>query len=327
MHQTGIGPLGTASSQALENSPILALEKNILWQFENLRNGSRDRLSDEVESGRLRREIALQMDAAVPRGPFVQASEDGVPEVYLQVAFLELLWAFIYSWMILYEEGVQRPQLPGTELPTGPSPPDLLERADALKTWFRSLAYGYSPWPSHLPSPNYYAHSAERYFGEKANHVFQHATAFLLNHERAHAVFEHLPMVGAQPNDRELRLQLEKEADVFAFDGLVPPGLSDKEKALESWAVLAVVLATFYLYIEPRRALISTTHPSLHHRVGSLVQSLAWEGDEYRYYFPFLCRLVLQDLFPDVLAAKGTFEDADEALTDALDLLDEYANF
>ena len=113
--------------------------------------------------------------------------------------------------MILYEEGVQRPQLPGTELPTGPSPPDLLERADALKTWFRSLAYGYSPWPSHLPSPNYYANSAERYFGEKANHVFQHATAFLLNHERAHAVFEHLPMVGAQPNDRELRLQLEKE--------------------------------------------------------------------------------------------------------------------
>ncbi len=324
MHLIRDESLGTATPLNLENSPILVLEANILWQFENLRNGSRDRLTEDVASGRLLREIALQIDAAVPRGPFVQVNRDGVPEVHLQVAFLELLWAFIYSWMILYEEGVQRPQLPGTELPTGPVPRDLLDRADALKSWCQSLAHGYSPWPVHLPSPKNYTNSAEKYFGEKANHVFQHAVAFLLNHERAHAVFEHLPVVATQLNNSELKLQLEKEADVYAFTGLVPHGLSDKEKALESWAVLAVALATFYVYVEPLRALVSTTHPSLHHRIGSLVQSLAWEGDEYRYYFPFLCRLVLQDLFPDVLTPRVQFENAEEALTDALDALDEY---
>ena len=265
------------------------------------------------------------MDAVVPRGPFVQARDDGIPEVHIHVVFLELLWAFIYSWMVLYEEGVQRPQLPGTELPTGPAPSDLLERADALKNWSQSLARGYSPWPSHLPSPKDYANSAEKYFGEKANYVFQHATAFLLSHERAHAVFEHLPLVKDQPSNNVLKLQLEKEADVFAFDDLVLPGLSDDEKALESWAILSVVLATLYLYLDPRRALTSSTHPSLHHRIGSIVRSLAWKGEQYRYYFPFLCRLVLQDLYPDVLKPAVQFEDAEDALTDALDALDEYA--
>jgi len=122
-----------------------------------------------------------------------------------------------------------------------------------------------------------------------------------------------------------LKLQLEKEADVVAFDHLVLPGLSDDEKALESWAILSVVLATFYLYLDPRRALTSSTHPSLHHRIGNIVRSLAWKGDQYRYYFPFLCRLVLQDLYPDVLKPAVQFEDAEDALTDALDALDEYA--
>lgn len=131
---------GAMPPMSLDGSPILALEGNILWQFENLKNGSRERLVAEVNSGRLWREIALQMDAVVPRGPFVQARDDGIPEVHIHVVFLELLWAFIYSWMVLYEEGVQRPQLPGTELPTGPAPSDLLERADALKNWSQSLA-------------------------------------------------------------------------------------------------------------------------------------------------------------------------------------------
>ena len=50
------------------------------------------------------------------------ARSDGVPEVHLDVLFLEMLWAFIYSWMVLYEEGGHRPMLPGTSLPTGAAP-------------------------------------------------------------------------------------------------------------------------------------------------------------------------------------------------------------
>ena len=119
--------------------------------------------------------------------------------------------------------------------------------------------------------------------------------------------------------------KISDRLDVFAFEGLLRSGLSDTEKALESWAILAVVLATFYVYKDPRQALISTTHPLLHHRVGSLLRSLELEGEGYRYYFPLLCRLVLQDLFPDVLAPKEQFEDAEDALTDALDRLDDLA--
>lgn len=44
---------GAMPPLSLDGSPILALEGNILWQFENLKNGSRERLVAEVNSGRL----------------------------------------------------------------------------------------------------------------------------------------------------------------------------------------------------------------------------------------------------------------------------------
>lgn len=309
----------------LNNSPILALEGNILWQFENLKNDRRDRILADVSSGILNAEIALETSACVPRTPFLKIGEHGKPEVHVQIAFLELLWGFIYSWMVIYEEGVQRPQLPDAILPTGLAPSDLLERARALRSWCKSLAHGYSPWPTQLPSPIKYLNSAEEYYGEKANVVFQHSTAFLLNHERAHAVLEHLQLMQGQNDNWALRSQLEKDADIFAFEGLVQPGLTDTDKAIESWAILSVILATFYVYKSPLQALNTTTHLPVHHRVGHLVRSLAFERDEYRYYFPFLCRLVIQDLFPDLLSSTVQFEDAEEALCDALDRLDAWA--
>jgi hypothetical protein len=191
-----------------------------------------------------------------------------------------------------------------------------------MLAWCKSLAHGYSPWPAHLPSPAKYANTAEEYFGGKANVVFQHATSFILNHERAHALFEHLPIMQDEPGNHDLRLQLEKEADVFAFDRLVAPGLSDNEKSLESWAILAVSLATFYVYKDPRQALVSTTHPSLHHRVGKLLRALAFQDAGQRSYFPLLCRVVLQDLNPQILPLTTEFEDAEDALSDALARLD-----
>lgn len=314
------------AANGLENSPVLALQHNVLWQWENLSDRAPEQLRSEVNKGLLSPEIALQMDALPPRGPFIKACKTGAPEIHLQVSFLELLWAFIYGWMVVYEEDVQRSQMPGTELPTGPAPDDLVQRAAELHRWARSLAHGYTRWPEHLPSPKGYANAAEQYFGEKANLVFQLATTFLLSHERAHAIYEHLLLV-EEPNDVGwLSAQLEKDADIFALSQLVAHGLDDKQKSAESWAILAVVLASFYVNKEPRSALRSKNHLPLHHRAAHFIASLDFKDECYRYYFLLLCRLVFQDLFPEALCPSATFEDAEEAFTDALDRLDALAD-
>jgi hypothetical protein len=307
----------------ITRSPVLALRWNMLSQVENLKNDVEGSLRAEVDTGLVWPEIQLSMDDTPPRGPHLLARSDGVPEVHLDVPFLEMLWAFIYSWMVFYEEGVHRPMLPGTSLPTGPTPEDLIDRACSLREWSKSLATGYTRWPQYLPSPmpDSYANEAERYFGEKANLVFQLAVALIFNHERAHAVFKHLN-INVEVREQALQLQLEKEADTYAIDRVLRRGLSDGEKSAEAWAIVSTVLATFYAARDPRFALRTGIHPALHHRAAHFIRSLGLEGETYRHYFAFLARLVLQDLFPSVLPVREKFEDAEDALSDALDRLD-----
>ena len=64
------------------------------------------RLPDLVAAGKLDPEVLLNVSAAVPRAPVIRRSPGKLPQVHVQVAYLELLWAFIYSWMVICEETV-----------------------------------------------------------------------------------------------------------------------------------------------------------------------------------------------------------------------------
>lgn len=300
------------NSSDLSQSPIFALENNILWQFENLSPYDLQKLNVQVAEGVLSGEIMLDVAVACPVTPWVESKAKQVPVVCLQVAYLELLWAFIYGWMVVYEEGVQRPQLEDRPPPEEGMAAELIMRADKLLLWARSLHAGYTRWPADLPSPCSYATAMEQYYGEKANLVFQKATAFVLSHERAHAVLGHLDSVRQMGSSRSLRLELEKEADLVAFDNLISQGLDDNEKSAEAWAILSVLLSSFYVCRNPCDALRSETHPALHHRLAHVVHSLDFQDERFKYYFPFLCRLVLQVLFPGPLHPKNSFESAQE---------------
>lgn len=166
-----------------------------------------------------------------------------------------------------------------------------------------------------------YANDAERFFGEKANLIFQLAVAFIFNHERAHAVSGHLNIYSDGAED-SLILELEKEADAYAIARVLRPDLSDEGKLAESWSIISAVLATFYASRNPRLVLIPGVHPALHHRVAHFLRSLGLESEARRHYFVLLTRLVLQDLFPAALPVVEQFEDAEHALRDALDRLD-----
>jgi hypothetical protein len=306
---------------AIADSPLIFLEGNILWQFENLSEFGAKKLKMQVADGILSGEIELDLSSVSPKGPWITQRLADVPEIHVYLSHLEMLWAFIYGWMVVYEECVQEAQLNPTEQ-LDDKTEALIDRAQELLKWSGSLSETYTPWPVDLPSPKNFASAQEEWYGLKANLVFQKAVAYLLCHERAHAVFGHL---NANPSiaGNQLLLDMEKEADLAAFNDLIESSLDDHEKSSEAWAMLSVLLSSFYLCKDPRDALHSRGHPALHHRLSYMIERLAFSNPNYDYYFVFLCRLVLRNVFPEVLNSTRQFDDWRDALTDAFDALDQ----
>ncbi len=309
-----------SSIQTIVDSPVLALEGNILWQFENLSEFGAQTMKIQITNGTLSGEIKLDMSAEPPKSPGVTKQKADAPEMHVDLSHLEMLWSFIYGWLVIYEESVQKPLL-DPMLAMDVETVNLIERARKLLKWSTSLREIYTRWPADLPSPTHYVTEKEEWYGLKTNLVYQKAVAFLLSHERAHATFGHLDVI-KDTNSAELRLDMEREADAVAYDDLLGQSLDDNEKLSEAWAMVSVLLSTFYLYRDPRKALLLGGHPALHHRVAHMIGRLALKDPKYDYYFSFLCRLVLSSVFPEVLEPKRQFDDWEDALTDALDRLD-----
>ena len=304
----------------IAQSPVLTLEGNILWQFENLSDFGAKTLKMQVTKGTLSGEIVMDMSAAPPKGPRVTRQKAGIPEMHVELSHLEMLWSFIYGWMVIYEEGVQKPLLYPTRV-IDHETVKLIDRADKVLKWSASLRETYTPWPAGLPSPMHYDSERETWYGLKANFVFQKAVAYLLSHERAHVALGHLD---AMPNasNAGILLDMEKEADAAAYDALLGQSLDDSEKPSEAWAMVSVLLSSFYLFRDPRIALLTSGHPALHHRVAHMIGRLALTDPHYDYYFSFLCRLILQKVFPKELEPTRQFDDWKDSLTDAFDRLD-----
>lgn len=307
----------------MPRSPILALQFNILSAFEHANEGFQLRLKSAVAQGRISPEIELDERPDSPRAPNIwRESHASVPVIRLQVSHLEILWSFIYAWMILYEEGVQKPLLRGESPVQIDDRSPLLNRARELFEWAIGVQAAYTPWPVHLPSPENYQTSEERWYGEKANLVFQQATSFLLIHEFVHAELKHLEIRAGDPPE-EVILDLEKDADNGAFEALVDPMLPDHDKLSKGWAIISALLCSYLLKGRgPGR--LPGTHLPLHHRLEHLLRGINFAGEAERSYFQHLVSLILRHVLKDELDARSVsvFDSAAEALTDKLDRLD-----
>lgn len=315
-------PIALTQPLDLASSPILALQGNILWQVENLSSYAQRILKEHVAAGRLSGVIDLWISAEPPRPPSIKGDGIHPPAIRLHVPFLELLWAFIFGWSVRYEEAVQKHGLAGIPLPESGPVAELVGAADGLLTWARGLAHQYTPWPADLPSPRNYGSLQQQYYGEKTNLMFQKAVAYLISHEHAHALLGHLRLAADGATSDASISEMERDADATALNELVAASLDDNEKSAEAWAVLGAILASFYAVRSPQAALSAEKHLALHHRLAHVLDALDFQSEGHQFYFRLLSRLVLQDLFPAELTPQCQFEDADEALTDALDRLD-----
>ena len=91
MHPPSLSPLKT-----IYESPILALQNNILFGFENASPGFANDLRKAVANGLISTDIELIRDLIPARGPKVTRSGISIPAVmHLYITHLEMLWAFI----------------------------------------------------------------------------------------------------------------------------------------------------------------------------------------------------------------------------------------
>lgn len=314
---------------AERDSPVLALEHNILWAFENATEYAGTKLANAVATGTVGGEIGLDCDSisAPPKGPFLRKNDDTqIPEMHVSLKHLELLWSFAYSWMVIFERGVQEPLIEQTWTGSVDASDPILFRAMQLRDWGGSLQTLCTSWPSDLPSPRNYACAIEQWYGEKANLVFQEAMAFLLGHEFAHATGQHLDFLAPGSPDCDA-IEAEKDADVAAFESVVNQDDDDLGKLSKAWAVLTALLSSIYLGENKRKAFVQRRHPPLHHRVSSFMRMLAFKEEQHRYYFPMLASLVLEFALGELESVPRfapMYENAEDALEDTIERIERW---
>ena len=315
-------------------SPILALLNNIVAAFENPNGSAVGMLRTCIADGGISQELELCHDESSPVGPKVIKVADEPACIQLHVAHLELLWSFVYGWVVLYEEAVQRPSLDGRFDGRVLLDSELTARAAELLEWASSLRTNYSRWPAGLPMPRPTRAGVERDYCLKVNGIFQSAVAFLLFHELAHVVQRHIGIVDRNdvgPAALATAIEMERDADDFAYRMLVPADADEPERMLKGWAVLAPALSSLYL-IDGRVGLFQRRHPHLHHRIQDLLAKLNFQDGANRDYYHYLCATILgvisraHDQDASDRLAPQVFENVDAAFAAEMDELDEFLN-
>lgn len=310
-------------------SPILTLQENLIHAFENPNGSAVAQLRDVVTSGLLSNELNLDESETPPMAPRTERIHKDKPAtLVIHVPFLELVWAISYGWMILYEECVQRPMLEQRFEGRIDFDSELKVRALRLLIWADSLKKEYSAWPVDLPSPKNFSTDEEEAFCLKANYIFQQSMAFMLFHEFAHVKQGHLEFMTSECGspDAVSILEMEREADEFAYRVLVSSDENEIDLANKAWAVLIAAISSLHL-THSTAGVFQRKHPHLHHRLNGFLEKLAFPAGRYKDYFQYLCATVLlltqRRAANDGKTEPDLFDDADTALEAELDALDQ----
>jgi hypothetical protein len=311
-------------------SPIHALQHNIVWAFENPNGSAVESLRSAVERGLLTPVLDLDTRPMRPLPPRATKLDDQPAQIVLHSVYLEMVWAWIYGWIVIYEESVQREWIAGRFDGRIVTDTPLKVRATQLIDWSASLRDAHNCWPNGLPSPCYWESEREEFYALRANGIYQSSVAYLLYHEFAHIRQGHFGVLDDIDTDeqRAIAIQMEREADDFAFSALV--GVDDEEdiKRLKAWAILAATLTALQLVRTPA-GLFQGRHPHLHHRVYEMLTRLNFRDIRWRGYYGYLANtilgLTLERVGGDVPRAEPrVFDTVEDAEIDILERIDAF---
>lgn len=276
-------------------SPISVLWGNIIRTFEQAEPSLLEMHYKATQSGDVSPAIACDDRKEKVKTPFANPI---TREIYLQETYLSHLWSFIYSVLVMYEEGVHKPMKEGTYNNKIIFNTSLLIRARQLFEWSISLVDTYSDWDESLPNPRSHQDSEEKFYAEKVNGVFQDSVAFLMFHEFAHlsnghdSYFLGVKSIDLDESAIAERIQIENEADIFAFDIFIKHGADNTEKWTKGLAMLFVICSALVI-VPVSKGLTQTVHMDLDDRILHLLQRLNLETNESEYYCWYLAGWML----------------------------------
>lgn len=280
----------------MTKSPVAVLFGNIIHRFENIQSNTLNEHLKAVQSGYISPEIDYDDSPKKVKTP---SSNTKSRQIYLQETYLSYLWSFIYSIFVIYEEGIQKRMLNDTWDGMIKYDSPLLKRAFNLFSWSISLIDTYSYWDENLPNPEKHTDEQEKFYAEKVNGIFQDAVTFLMFHEFAHLTYGHDVYFESKDNSQKkqdenyILLELEKDADNFAFSVLVKEENEYSKQFASTLAVQFVMTSSFLL--EPsKNQTIQYSHPTLDNRLFYFFQNMTVKDKENSFYIKHISSLGLQ---------------------------------
>lgn len=295
-------------------SPIQVLANNILHAFENIDPSAINIHLKAVKEGLIQKQIELDYERENFKTP--QVTSDGL--IKLNAVYLDHLWSFIYSTFVIFEEGVQKPQINKTFNGVVEFNTPLLVRARSLYIWSLSLPKQITDWDMSLPNPANYIDNIppkngysdlyvqEKMYAEKTNALFQDAVAFLMYHEFAHIYLEHfsvyqllkkIPKNELTIGEYAEFIQMENDADRYAADMVLKKLSGEKQKLVSSLPVLMVMCSTIQILDTPMN-IQQSSHPNVDNRLLHIIQHFGLNEEESSFYTKqYACFCITQFMF------------------------------
>ena len=311
-------------------SPITVLWGNIVHAFENADESALELHTEATKCGKLANSIAYDNGKDKVRTPFADLKSK---EINLQETYLSHLWSFIYSVFVMYEEGIQKPLINNCFDGALRFETTILQRAKLLFDWSISLTSEYSEWNEKLPNPRTHSSEREQFYAEKVNAIFQDSVAYLMFHEFAHLTQGHdsfflgVNLGELSEEDLAERIQMENEADQYAFSMLVKDTDDEKKRWVKGLSILFVMCSAL-LVTTHANSIKQTTHPDLDNRLLNILLKLNLNTDEAQFYCWYLCSFAIRFYLMkhDIELAAGEYETAQEAFFSYLEELDNVKN-
>lgn len=224
------------------------------------------------------------------------------PLIMIQDTYFACLWCFVYFFVQFGDFLVQNNVSSCFENLRARKWRDNKELADAFRLldWAKSLKRDFSYWPDDAPSPK----DKDDSFVTAINQIAVRALIYIVLHEYAHSVNKHVgsyrktrdipenQLTTEDIKQRALNIEMETEADQFAFEATYLEETNEEESYRQATAVFTGISFMLFLLKKPE-GIRSLDHPDVDTRIINQVEQVGLnENMSDRLWFHILLLLV-----------------------------------
>jgi hypothetical protein len=320
------------------NMPIRILRINIETKFSNIR--------DEVQKMHLNSPEIISniyydcnkksIYDCVKNKLITSYAQANSSSIYLSESYMSHLWCVCYYFFVIQEYIIFRQKQNDWDGCIDYNIP-ILKRAKNLFNWGISLRDSYSSWDLSLPNPDFDncdINACEKDFMGKTNNIFTTAVTYVLFHEYAHLSNEHFReynelwnKTSLSPKEQDDIIQMEKEADNFAFDTIVKYYDDDVYTQIKGVSMVLVHIANMFL-LKNIRCLIQKNHPDIDQRLLNIIEKINLSDKSKKEYLQNILALGIRMFFNNngFRLCQKTYTSIDEMIRDYIYYIDKIKN-